>query len=48
MAECERLPGTATSGERAQCISCVQRKDKHHDHPDDKSGERCRPDNDKP
>ena len=47
-AECEKLPGTATSGERGACLSCVQKKEKHHYHPDYKQGERCRPDDGKP
>ncbi|HTS81872.1 MAG TPA: hypothetical protein VMH40_14820 [Myxococcaceae bacterium] len=47
-AECEKLPGTATSGERGACLKCVQMKDKHHYHPDYKEGERCRPDDGKP
>ena len=47
-AECERLPGTAKEGERAQCLACVARPVKHHYHPDYKAGERCRPDDGKP
>jgi hypothetical protein len=47
-AECERLPGTATSGERGACLACVSRKAKHHYHPDYPAGNRCRPDNGKP
>ena len=43
-----KLPGTATSGERGACLSCVQKKEKHHYHPDYKQGERCRPDDGKP
>jgi hypothetical protein len=47
-AQCERLPGTDTAGERAQCLRCVSRPRKHHYHPDYPAGERCRPDNGKP
>jgi hypothetical protein len=47
-AECERLPGTAKEGERAACLKCVSRPEKHHYHPDYPAGERCRPDNGKP
>ena len=48
VAQCERLPGTQTAGERAQCLACVTRPVKHHYHPDYPAGERCRPDNGKP
>ena len=48
VADCEKLPGTATTGERGQCLACVQRPVKHHYHPDYKAGERCRPDDGKP
>lgn len=48
VAECERLPGTQNEGERAQCLRCVSRPEKHHYHPDYPKGERCRPDNGKP
>jgi hypothetical protein len=47
-AECERLPGTATGGERGACLKCVSRKAKHHYHPDYPAGNRCRPDDGKP
>jgi hypothetical protein len=47
-AECERLPGTAKAGERAQCLKCVARPVKHHYHPDYPPGNRCRPDDGKP
>jgi hypothetical protein len=47
-AECERLPGTAEAGERAQCLKCVARPVKHHYHPDYPVGNRCRPDDGKP
>jgi hypothetical protein len=47
-AQCERLPGTQNEGERAQCLKCVTRPQKHHYHPDYPAGERCRPDNGKP
>jgi hypothetical protein len=47
-AECERLPGTAAQGERAQCLKCVARPVKHHYHPDYPAGNRCRPDDGKP
>ena len=47
-AECEKLPGTATTGERGQCLACVQRPVKHHYHPDYPAGKRCRPDDGKP
>ena len=48
VAQCERLPGTQTEGERAQCLKCVTRPKKHHYHPDYPAGERCRPDDGKP
>jgi hypothetical protein len=48
VAECERLPGSAEAGERAQCLKCVQRPKKHHYHPDYPAGDRCRPDDGKP
>jgi hypothetical protein len=35
-------------GERAQCLACVARPEKHHYHPDYPKGKRCRPDNGKP
>jgi hypothetical protein len=47
-AQCERLPGTATSGERGNCLKCVARPVKHHYHPDYPAGNRCRPDDGKP
>jgi hypothetical protein len=48
VADCEKLPGTAAAGERAQCLKCVTRPQKHHYHPDYPAGERCRPDDGKP
>jgi hypothetical protein len=48
VAQCERLPGTESEGERAQCIRCVSRPVKHHYHPDYPPGDRCRPDNGRP
>ncbi len=48
VADCEKLPGTATTGERAGCLACVQRKEKSHFHPDYPAGDRCRPDDGKP
>jgi hypothetical protein len=48
VAECEKLPGSQTSGDRAECLRCVTRPVKHHYHPDSPAGERCRPDNGKP
>jgi hypothetical protein len=48
VAQCERLPGTAAAGERAQCLKCVQRPKPHHYHPDYPAGDRCRPDDGKP
>jgi hypothetical protein len=48
VAECEKLPGTATAGERGQCLACIQRPQKHHYHPDYPAGKRCRPDDGKP
>jgi hypothetical protein len=48
VADCERLPGTESQGERAQCLRCVSRPRKHHYHPDYPPGERCRPDNGRP
>jgi hypothetical protein len=47
-ADCEKLPGTAEAGERAQCLRCVARPVKHHYHPDFPAGKRCRPDDGKP
>jgi hypothetical protein len=47
-AECERLPGTATAGERGNCLKCIARPVKHHYHPDYPAGNRCRPDDGKP
>jgi hypothetical protein len=47
-AQCERLPGTAKEGERAQCLACVTRPKPHHYHPDYPAGQRCRPDDGKP
>jgi len=46
--DCEKLPGTATLGERGGCLRCVQRPRKHHFHPDYPAGKRCRPDNGRP
>ena len=46
--DCEKLPGTATSGERRTCIMCVARPAKHHYHPDYPAGNRCRPTDGKP
>ena len=48
VADCEKLPGTAASGERSHCLSCVQNAVKHHYHPDYPPGKRCRPDDGKP
>jgi hypothetical protein len=48
VAECEKLPGSQVAGERAQCLSCVQRPKPHHYHPDYPPGSRCRPDNGQP
>jgi hypothetical protein len=48
-ADCEKLPGTASRGERGNCLKCVQRpKGKWHFHPDYPKGKRCRSDNGKP
>ena len=47
-AECEKLPGNAKEGERAQCLACVARREKHHYHPDYPAGDRCRLDDGKP
>lgn len=47
-ADCEKLPGTAKTGERGACLACVTRPQKHHYHPDYPEGDRCRPDNGKP
>jgi len=47
-AQCELLPGTATGGERGQCLRCVTRPKPHHYHPDYPAGNRCRPDNGQP
>lgn len=47
VADCEKLPGTATSGERGGCLACVQRPKPHHFHPDMTAGDRCHPDNGK-
>lgn len=48
VADCEKLPGTQERGERAQCLRCVSRPEKHHYHPDYPAGKRCRPDDGKP
>jgi hypothetical protein len=48
VADCEKLPGTADSGERGACLKCVGRPVKHHYHPDYAAGNRCRPDDGKP
>ena len=48
VAQCEKLPGTAKTGERGQCLACVTRPVKHHYHPDYPAGKRCRPDDGKP
>jgi hypothetical protein len=47
-AQCERLPGTAKDGERAQCLKCVSRPKPHHYHPDYPAGDRCKPDDGRP
>jgi hypothetical protein len=47
-ADCEKLPGTAAKGERGECLKCVARPQKHHFHPDNPVGKRCRPDDGKP
>jgi hypothetical protein len=48
VADCEKLPGTAKSGERGACLKCVSLPKPHHFHPDYPQGNRCRPDNGKP
>jgi hypothetical protein len=45
VADCEKLPGTQTTGERGQCLRCVERPLPHHFHPDMKRGNRCHPNN---
>jgi hypothetical protein len=47
-AQCNRLPGTATTGDRSLCLACVARLIPHHYHPDYPLGQRCRPDNGQP
>ncbi len=50
-ADCEKLPGTANSGERGACLACIARNsgaNKFHYHPDYAAGNRCRPDDGKP
>ena len=50
-ADCEKLPGTATTGERGGCLACIARNtaaQKWHYHPDYPAGNRCRPDDGKP
>ncbi|MER3447548.1 MAG: hypothetical protein C4291_12260 [Candidatus Dadabacteria bacterium] len=47
-ADCEKLPGTAKSGERGACLKCISLPKPHHYHPDYPVGNRCRPDNGKP
>jgi hypothetical protein len=47
-AECERLPGTTTTGERANCLACISRQGKWHYHSDYAAGNRCRPDDGSP
>jgi hypothetical protein len=46
-AQCNLLPGTATTGERGHCLACVARGNTHW-HPDYPQGNRCRPDNGQP
>lgn len=50
VAECEKLPGTRTSGERGACIACVTRNggNHFHYHPDYAAGNRCRPNDGRP
>jgi hypothetical protein len=48
VAACEKLPGTAKSGERGACLRCVSLPKPHHYHPDYPQGNRCRPNNGKP
>jgi hypothetical protein len=48
VAECEKLPGTATAGERGQCLRCVSRPRPHHFHPDMVKGDRCHPNDGRP
>ena len=50
-ADCEKLPGTGTTGERGACLACIARNSgasKFHYHPDYPAGNRCRPDDGKP
>jgi len=50
-ADCEKLPGTATTGERGGCLACIAKNtasQKFHYHPDYPAGNRCRPDDGKP
>ncbi len=49
--DCEKLPGSATAGERAACLACIGRNSastKYHYHPDYPAGDRCRVDDGKP
>ena len=48
VADCEKLPGTQTAGERGACLACIRRAGKWHYHPDYPAGNRCRPDNGQP
>jgi hypothetical protein len=51
VADCEKLPGTATTGERGGCLACIGKNSgatKFHFHPDYPAGDRCRPDDGKP
>lgn len=51
IADCEKLPGSDSTGERAACVNCINRNtaaQKWHYHPDYPAGNRCRPDNGQP
>jgi len=47
-ADCQKLPGSASAGERAACLACIGKQGKWHYHPDYAAGNRCRPDDGTP
>ena len=44
--ECNSLPGTKKTGDRAACIHCVKRVEKHAYHYSEKPGHRCKAESD--
>lgn len=45
---CNKLTGTAKTGDRANCIKCLKRQAPHHYHTENPEGKRCRPDDGRP